>query len=102
MTEHTKSRDELLTEIAVLRQHLAEAGVGKVLDEKYRRLVEDIQEGIWVIDGNASTTFVNSHMAKLLGYSPDEMVGPALFLASDAASFVTGQVLIADGGLVPR
>ena len=33
---------------------------------------------------------------------PDEMVGPALFLVSDAASFVTGQVLIADGGLVPR
>jgi NAD(P)-dependent dehydrogenase (short-subunit alcohol dehydrogenase family) len=32
--------------------------------------------------------------------SPDEMVGPALFLASDAASFVTGQVVIADGGLV--
>jgi NAD(P)-dependent dehydrogenase (short-subunit alcohol dehydrogenase family) len=31
---------------------------------------------------------------------PDEIVGPALFLASDAASFVTGQVLIADGGLV--
>lgn len=32
---------------------------------------------------------------------PEEIVGPALFLASDAASFVTGQVLIADGGLVP-
>jgi len=32
---------------------------------------------------------------------PDEIAGPALFLASDAASFVTGQVLIADGGLVP-
>jgi NAD(P)-dependent dehydrogenase (short-subunit alcohol dehydrogenase family) len=34
--------------------------------------------------------------------APDEMVGPALFLASDAASFVTGQVVIADGGLVPH
>jgi NAD(P)-dependent dehydrogenase (short-subunit alcohol dehydrogenase family) len=33
---------------------------------------------------------------------PDEMVGPALFLASNASSFVTGQVVLADGGLVPH
>jgi NAD(P)-dependent dehydrogenase (short-subunit alcohol dehydrogenase family) len=32
----------------------------------------------------------------------DEMVGPALLLCSDAGSFVTGQVLIADGGLTPH
>ena len=30
--------------------------------------------------------------------TPEEMVGPALFLASDAASFVTGTILYADGG----
>ncbi|CAM8635477.1 FabG Dehydrogenases with different specificities (related to short-chain alcohol dehydrogenases) [Acidimicrobiia bacterium] len=33
---------------------------------------------------------------------PDEMVGPALLLASDAGSFMTGQVILADGGMVPH
>jgi NAD(P)-dependent dehydrogenase (short-subunit alcohol dehydrogenase family) len=32
----------------------------------------------------------------------DEMVGPALLLVSDAGSFITGEVLAADGGLVMR
>ena len=42
--------------------------------------------------------------AALLGRaaSAPEMVGPALFLASDASSFRTGQVVHADGGLVTR
>jgi NAD(P)-dependent dehydrogenase (short-subunit alcohol dehydrogenase family) len=33
---------------------------------------------------------------------PDEMVGPALLLVSDAGSFITGQVILADGGLAPH
>ncbi len=32
----------------------------------------------------------------------DEMIGPVLFLVSDAGSFMTGQVVLADGGMVPH
>jgi NAD(P)-dependent dehydrogenase (short-subunit alcohol dehydrogenase family) len=33
---------------------------------------------------------------------PDEMVGPALLLTSEAGSFITGHVVFADGGMVPH
>jgi len=33
---------------------------------------------------------------------PEEMIGPALLLTSDAGTFITGQVLIADGGMTPH
>ena len=31
---------------------------------------------------------------------PDELIGPAVFLASAASSFVSGQVLYVDGGVL--
>ena len=30
----------------------------------------------------------------------EELVGPAVFLASDAAGFVTGQLVLVDGGML--
>ncbi|MFH0878395.1 MAG: PAS domain S-box protein [Lentisphaerota bacterium] len=46
---------------------------------KYRQLVETLQEGIWVIDNDTCTTFVNLHMAEILGYRVEDMLGKSLF-----------------------
>lgn len=48
-------------------------------EKKYRQLVELVQEGIWVIDFEARTTFVNSRMAEMLGYTVKEMTGRPVF-----------------------
>ncbi|PWB53694.1 MAG: hypothetical protein C3F06_06150 [Candidatus Methanoperedenaceae archaeon] len=52
-------------------------------EEKYRKLVETLMEGIWVLDKNANTTFVNPRMAQMLGYTVDEMIGKHLFSFMD-------------------
>jgi len=48
-------------------------------EEKYRQLVNNMREGIWVIDKDSCTTFVNPSMTKMLGYKNDEMLGKPLF-----------------------
>jgi PAS domain S-box-containing protein len=47
-------------------------------EAKYRQLVELAQEGVWALDNEGSTVFVNPRMAKMLGYSESEMIGKNL------------------------
>jgi len=44
-------------------------------EERYRTIVETTREGIWAVDADDRTTYVNPQMAAMLGYSVDEMVG---------------------------
>lgn len=56
--------------------------------------------------GVLSDKAVEEKMLKLIpmrrAASPDEMAGPALLLCSPAGSFITGHVLVADGGETAR
>ncbi|KAA3659204.1 MAG: PAS domain S-box protein [Chloroflexi bacterium] len=60
-------------------------------EQKYRHLVEALQEGIWVIDKDARTTFVNQSMADMLGYTIDEMQGRHLFSFMDKKKVAAAQ-----------
>ncbi|KKK51975.1 hypothetical protein LCGC14_3109570, partial [marine sediment metagenome] len=51
----------------------------KESEEKYRLIIENAQEGIWTIDNDGYTTFVNERMAVILGYKVEEMIGKHLF-----------------------
>jgi NAD(P)-dependent dehydrogenase (short-subunit alcohol dehydrogenase family) len=53
-------------------------------------------------DDDASLEFVQRHTPMARGGAEHELDGALLFLASDASSFVTGQVLVVDGGWTAR
>jgi PAS domain S-box-containing protein len=45
----------------------------------YRRILETASEGIWMFDADSKTTFANSRIAEMLGYTVQEMLGRSLF-----------------------
>ena len=47
----------------------------RLSEEKYRRIMETANEGIWAMDRNHRTTFVNPRMAEMLGYEQAEIIG---------------------------
>ena len=43
-------------------------------EKRYRHLLEIAQEGIWAIDGEWNTTFINPKISDILGYTTEEMI----------------------------
>jgi PAS domain S-box-containing protein len=62
-----------ITEIRRVQDALMES------ETQYRQLVELAQEGVWVLDRDYSTVFVNRRMAQMMGCAEGEMVGKSLF-----------------------
>jgi PAS domain S-box-containing protein len=89
MQDGDKTKEQLLAELHELRQRLDESEkditerkeTDKALrdsEAKYRRIVDTANEGIWSLDGNFITTFVNRRMAWMLGYDESEMIGQSV------------------------
>jgi PAS domain S-box-containing protein len=58
----------------ITAQKLAEIAL-RESESRYRLLVETSIEGIWSMDREHRTTYVNQSMADMLGYEPSEMLG---------------------------
>ena len=65
-------------------------GPGYFLTEMTHKLAENKEFDDWIKGRTPAGRWGN----------PDELVGAALFLASDASSFVNGQIIYVDGGLL--
>ncbi|MEH2118396.1 hybrid sensor histidine kinase/response regulator [Nostoc sp.] len=48
-------------------------------EAKYRRIVDTSYEGIWMIDSQSRTEFVNQRFCEMLGYAAEEMLGRSMF-----------------------
>ncbi|MFX1569132.1 MAG: PAS domain S-box protein [Promethearchaeota archaeon] len=80
-----KNPDEDFQKIVSLMERKIEENNNQYreIDENYRYFIENSLEGVWVIDEDANTVLVNASMAKLLGYTNDEMIGKSLFTFMD-------------------
>lgn len=63
-------------------------------EERYRSIVETAEEGIWIIDAEAKTTFVNPALTKMFGYTAEEMLGQCLvsFMDADSAALAKAKL----------
>ena len=68
----SQANAELRAEIAE-RKRTEEAL--RVSEEKYRDLVENLNDVIFTTDANGNVTYVNNVIKQLSGYTPDELIG---------------------------
>ncbi len=71
----------------ILANAIESARLGRTLrynERRYFELIDNLSEGLWVVDREGKTTFINKSMAQMLGYEPREMLG------QEARGYVAG------------
>ncbi len=52
-------------------------------ESRYRHILETAEEGVWMLDAQGATMFVNEKMTRMLGYTVEEMVGQSFLVFMD-------------------
>ncbi len=68
-----KAYQNLLQQRTIRQREQAELALRKS-EERFRRMVETANEGIWAMDGEGRTTYANQEMAKMLGCPLERML----------------------------
>ncbi|MBD0262197.1 MAG: PAS domain S-box protein, partial [Tolypothrix sp. Co-bin9] len=66
-------------------------------EERYRRLVDTANEGIWVLSPEGRTDYVNQQMVKMLGYSSQEVHDRSIFNFIDEIDRLEAQHTLEQG-----
>ena len=78
-----EGEDRIFAVVRDISEHKISEQKLKESEEKYRYLIENSIEGVWVIDSDAKTILVNPSMAHILVYTVEEMIGKSLFSFTD-------------------
>ncbi len=97
-------QDNPLYFIAMVEDITRRKQVEKALKEsetKYRQMIETATEGVWMLDADDRTVFVNRQLAEMLGYTPEEMhLMPVLnFVETEATSVVLEHLMLRRQGV---
>ena len=63
-------------------------------ERHFREIVETANEGIWLVDPEGNTAFVNPRLGEILGYSTEEMRGKTLFEFMDEEGLALAQTAL--------
>lgn len=86
MKDKNRAKKQLLNELTEMRQRIAELEALETerkraeealreSEEKYRTILESIEDGYFEVDIRGNFTFFNDSMCKISGYTKDELMG---------------------------
>ncbi len=79
ITDHKGTTTGLVGIISDITERIRTEELLQKSEERFRSLVENINDIIWEVDENSTYTYMSPAVAKVLGYSSDELIGKKPF-----------------------